>query len=60
MKGGAFHVQGPQTAHQFFATEPSKLLRVHFGIRSHFFQSVARGKFPYLFLGSEAERSLDG
>ena len=60
VKGGAFHVQGPQTAHQFFATEPSKLLRVHFGIRSHFFQSVARGKFPYLFLGSEEERSLDG
>lgn len=59
-EGGAFHVQGPQTVHQFFATEPSKLLRIHFGIRSKFFQPVARPRFPYLFLGAEEERHAGG
>jgi quercetin dioxygenase-like cupin family protein len=59
-EGGAFHVQGPQTVHQFFAEEPSRLLRIHFGIRSRFFQPVARSSFPYVFLGAETERGVEG
>jgi mannose-6-phosphate isomerase-like protein (cupin superfamily) len=59
-EGSAFHVQGPQTVHQFFATEPSRLLRIHFGIRSLFFQPIAKPRFPYVFLGGEEERNAGG
>jgi hypothetical protein len=54
-EGGAFHVSGPQTIHQYWATEEASLLRVHFGIRSKFFQPTARGHFPYLRFGAEDE-----
>jgi len=42
---------GPQTVHQHFNTGQveSQLLRVHFGIRSAFFQAMARRTFPYKF-----------
>ena len=49
-KGSCFHVQGPQTMHQHFVTSdvPSHLLRTAPGIRAHFFQEVAKERFPYL------------
>ncbi|MBI2954771.1 MAG: cupin domain-containing protein [Chloroflexi bacterium] len=50
-KGALIQVQGPQTVHQHFNTGdvPSKLLRVHFGLRSHFFQAITTRVFPYLY-----------
>jgi quercetin dioxygenase-like cupin family protein len=50
-KGTLFQVQGPQTVHQHFNTGQveSKHLRIHFGIRSHFFQATAKRVFPYKY-----------
>lgn len=50
-KGTLFQVQGPQTVHQHFNTGQveSKHLRIHFGIRSHFFQATAKRMFPYKY-----------
>jgi quercetin dioxygenase-like cupin family protein len=52
-KGTLFQVQGPQTVHQHFNTGEveSKHLRIHFGIRSHFFQATAKRAFPYKYYG---------
>lgn len=48
-KGSLMQVQGPQTIHQHFNTGDveSHHLRIHFGLRSHFFQSISRRVFPY-------------
>ena len=48
-KGTCFQVQGPRTVHQHFNTGEveSQLLRIHYGIRSHFFQAIAKRVFPY-------------
>jgi len=50
-KGTLFHVQGPQTVHQHFNTGQveSQHLRIHFGLRSHFFQPIAKRVFPYRY-----------
>ncbi len=50
-KGTLFHVSGPQTVHQHWNTGQieSKQLRIHYGIRSQFFQKAARRVFPYQY-----------
>ncbi len=50
-KGSFFQVQGPQTVHQHFNTGKieSQQLRIHFGIRSAYFQPLARRVFPYKY-----------
>ena len=50
-KGTFFQVQGPQTVHQHFNTGQveSRHLRIHFGIRSHFFQALVKRVFPYKY-----------
>jgi hypothetical protein len=50
-KGSLLHVQGPQTPHQHFATgdKPTVQLRFAPGIRTSFFQSLAKERFPYLW-----------
>lgn len=50
-KGTLLHVQGPQTVHQHFNSGEveSQHLRIHYGLRSHFFQSIARRVFPYRY-----------
>lgn len=50
-KGTFLHVQGPQTVHQHFPTgqHESQFLRTHFGLRSHFFQPIAKRVFPYSY-----------
>jgi len=50
-QGTLFQVQGPETVHQHFNTGKieSQLMRVHFGIRSMFFQPIARRLFPYKY-----------
>lgn len=50
-KGTLLHVQGPQTVHQHFNTGKVEEhhLRIHFGIRSHFFQAISKDVFPYLY-----------
>lgn len=48
-KGTCYHIQGPQTQHQHFPQSEAKLLRTHFGIRSRFFQPIAKEAFPYLY-----------
>lgn len=50
-KGSLLHVQGPQTPHQHYATgdKPSMQLRFAPGIRTFFFQSLAKERFPYLW-----------
>ncbi len=52
-KGSFFQVQGPQTVHQHFNTGKieSQQLRIHFGIRSGYFQPIARRVFPYKYYG---------
>ncbi|MDA4129179.1 MAG: cupin domain-containing protein [Thaumarchaeota archaeon] len=60
-KGSSVHVQGPQTAHQFFntGTVDYKQLRIHFGIRGNFFQPIAKKKFPYVFFEPRRESFAD-
>lgn len=50
-KGTLLSVQGPQTVHQHFnaGEGESQHLRIHFGLRSHFFQAIAKRAFPYLY-----------
>lgn len=50
-KGTLFQVQGPQSVHQHFNTGKieSQQLRIHFGIRSQFFQAMARKTYPYRY-----------
>ena len=50
-KGSLLHVQGPQTPHQHFATgdKPTVQLRFAPGVRTSFFQSLAKERFPYLW-----------
>ncbi len=50
-KGTLLQVQGPQTVHQHFNTGQveSRHLRIHFGLRSDFFQAIARREFPYVY-----------
>jgi quercetin dioxygenase-like cupin family protein len=48
-EGSLFQVQGPETVHQHFNTGKceSQLMRIHYGIRSAFFQPIAGRVFPY-------------
>lgn len=50
-KGTIFQVPGPQSVHQHFntGTIPSHHLRIHFGLRSHFFQAITKRVFPYVY-----------
>lgn len=50
-KGTFTHIQGPQTVHQHFVTgkEEGQGLRIHFGLRSNFYQKTAQRVFPYLY-----------
>ncbi len=50
-KGTLLQVQGPQTVHQHFNTGEDEAwhLRMHYGIRSQFFQSAAKRTFPYRY-----------
>lgn len=50
-KGTLLQVQGPHTVHQHFNTGQveSRHLRIHFGIRSKFFQAIAQRTFPYQY-----------
>lgn len=50
-RGTLLHVQGPQTVHQHFNTSKieSQQLRMHYGLRSHFYQPIARSVFPYRY-----------
>lgn len=56
-KGSLLHVQGPQTVHQHFNTgkEESQLLRIHYGLRAFFFQSIAQRVFPYVVYEPDKE-----
>ena len=52
-KGTLMQVQGPQTVNQLgnnTGQVESQLLRIHYGLRSTYFQSIAARTFPYLFL----------
>ena len=50
-KGSLFQVPGPQTPHQHYNTgkDEAQQLRIHYGLRSHFFQGIAKKVFPYLY-----------
>lgn len=50
-KGTFFQIQGPQTVHQHFNTGKieSQQLRIYFGLRSSFFQSIVQRTFPYKY-----------
>lgn len=50
-KGTFLHVPGPQTVHQHWNTGDieTQQLRIHYGIRSAFFQPIARRVFPYKY-----------
>lgn len=50
-KGTLLHVQGPQTVHQHFNTGQgeSRRLRIHYGLRSQFFQAITKRVFPYVY-----------
>ncbi len=51
-KQGTFlHITGPQTVHQHWNTGKieSKQLRIHYGIRSQFYQKLAGRVFPYQY-----------
>ena len=47
-KGTLLHVTGPVTMHQHFNTGgiESQMLRVHFGMRSQYFEKIAERTFP--------------
>lgn len=50
-KGTLFHIPGPQTVHQHVNTgkTESRQIRVHYGLRSKFFQPIAKRVYPYLY-----------
>lgn len=50
-KGTLIHVPGPQTTHQHFNTGKveARHIRVNYGLRSKFFQPIAKRVFPYLY-----------
>lgn len=50
-KGTLLHVQGPQTVHQHFNTGQveSRLLRISYGLRTKYFEPIAKREFPYLY-----------
>ncbi len=50
-KGTFLQVQGPNTVHQHFNTGKieAQQLRIHFGLRSEYFQPIARRVFPYKY-----------
>jgi quercetin dioxygenase-like cupin family protein len=50
-KGSFLHITGPQTVHQHFNTgeTESHQLRIHYGLRSHFFSAITKTAFPYLY-----------
>lgn len=50
-KGTLFHIQGPQTIHQHRNTgkADSRQIRIHYGLRSKYFQSIVKRAFPYLY-----------
>ncbi|MBI4334409.1 MAG: cupin domain-containing protein [Chloroflexi bacterium] len=50
-RGTLLHVPGPQTVHQHFNTGKveSQQLRIHYGLRSYFYQPIARRVFPYRY-----------
>ncbi|MEE9145020.1 MAG: cupin domain-containing protein [Candidatus Binatia bacterium] len=56
-KGSLLHVQGPQTPHQHFNTGSihSSLLRFAPGIRTHFFDPMAKGRFPKLWFANKGK-----
>jgi len=49
-KGSLIHVQGPQTMHQHWnmSDDVSMMLRVHFGMRAHWYEDIAKRTFPYI------------
>ncbi len=49
--GTLFHVPGPQSVHQHFNTSKveAQHLRIHYGLRSHVFQPIAKRVFPYKY-----------
>ncbi|MFC1893461.1 cupin domain-containing protein [Chloroflexota bacterium] len=49
--GTLFQVPGPNTVHQHWNTgqNESKQLRIHYGLRAQYFQSIARRVFPYQY-----------
>jgi len=49
-KGTLIHVQGPQTMHQHWnmSDEESGMLRIHFGMRAHWYEDIAKRTFPYI------------
>ena len=50
-KGTLIHIPGPQTVHQHFCTgdTEARALRIHYGLRAHYFQAIAKRTFPYLY-----------
>jgi quercetin dioxygenase-like cupin family protein len=58
-KGSLLHVQGPQTVHQHFNTGTvlSSMLRFSPGIRTHFFDPIARERFPKVWHGPKGKIS---
>jgi len=50
-EGTLIHVPGPQTIHQHFNTGKveARHIRVNYGLRSEFFQPIAKRVFPYLY-----------
>ncbi len=60
-KGSLLHVQGPQTMHQHWnmSDDESKMLRIHFGLRAHWFDSIARRTFPYIRATPDSGASQD-
>ncbi len=50
-KGTTLHVQGPQTVHQHYNTGKieSQQIRIHYGLRSNFYQGIAKSVFPYRY-----------
>lgn len=50
-KGTLFHIPGPQTVHQHFnnGEVDYRHIRVHYGIRSKFYQPIVKRVYPYLY-----------
>lgn len=59
-QGSCVHIQGPQTVHQHFnlGSIPSYQLRCSPGIRTHFFQKIAKERFPYLWFETRGGREV--
>ena len=60
--GSCVHIQGPQTVHQHFNTGrvPTYQLRCSPGIRTHFFQKIAKERFPYLWFETRSSAEVSG